>query len=45
MVAAPNVDPANEVAQQLIANYSFAMNARVVRADEEMTKTLRDAAV
>jgi flagellar basal-body rod protein FlgC len=45
MVAAPNVDPANEVAQQLIANYSFAMNARVVRADEEMTKTLLDAAV
>jgi flagellar basal-body rod protein FlgC len=42
MVAAPNVDLANEAVQQILARYSFAMNAAVVRADEKMTKTLLD---
>jgi flagellar basal-body rod protein FlgC len=42
MVAAPNVDPANEFVQQITARYSFALNAAVVRTDEKMFKSLLD---
>ena len=36
MVASPNVDLANEFTQLLIARYTFAANALVIRADAEM---------
>jgi flagellar basal-body rod protein FlgC len=42
MVAAPNVDFASEAVQQIMARYSFAMNAAVVRTDEKMFKSLLD---
>jgi len=42
LVAAPNVDLAQEMISQLVAKYSFAANARVVKADDEMAKTLID---
>ena len=37
MVASPNVDLTNELIQQVIARYTFAANAEVVRADAQMT--------
>jgi flagellar basal-body rod protein FlgC len=37
MVARPNVDLANELIQQMIARYSFAANAAVVRVASQMT--------
>jgi flagellar basal-body rod protein FlgC len=40
MVASPNVDLANEMIQLLIARYSFAANAQVIRADAQMSATL-----
>jgi flagellar basal-body rod protein FlgC len=40
LVAAPNVDLAGEMVSQLIASYSFAANAAVMKADDRMTKTL-----
>ena len=40
MVASPNVDLANEMMQLLIARYSFAANAQVIRADAQMTAAL-----
>jgi len=42
LVAAPNVDLAQEFVGQLIASYSFAANAAVLRADDRMTKSLID---
>jgi flagellar basal-body rod protein FlgC len=42
LVAAPNVDLAQEMISQLVAKYSFAANARVMKADDEMAKTLID---
>ena len=41
-VAAPNVDISQEMINQMIANYSFAANADVMKADDGMTKTLID---
>jgi flagellar basal-body rod protein FlgC len=42
MVASPNVDLASEIIQQLLARYSFAANAQVVRTDAQMTAALFD---
>ena len=42
-VASPNVDLATELVQQLVARYTFAANAHVVRADAQMTSALFDA--
>ena len=42
LVAAPNVDLAQEMISQLIASYSFTANATVMRADDRMTRTLLD---
>ena len=42
LVAAPNVDLAREMVSQLVARYSFAANATVMKADDRMTKTLLD---
>jgi flagellar basal-body rod protein FlgC len=39
-VAAPNVDLSQEVVAQIIASYSFAANATVIKADDRLTKTL-----
>jgi flagellar basal-body rod protein FlgC len=43
MVAAPNVDLADEAVQQLIASYSYAANARVVTSYNRMMKSLFDS--
>jgi flagellar basal-body rod protein FlgC len=40
MVAGPNVDLGDEIVQQMIARYSFAANAQVVRSDSQMTASL-----
>ena len=40
LVAAPNVDLAQEMIGQMIASYSFTANAAVMRADGRMTRTL-----
>lgn len=40
MVAAPNVDLANEAVQQMMAGLTYAANAGVVRADNTMTSAL-----
>jgi flagellar basal-body rod protein FlgC len=40
MVARPNVDIANEFVQLLIARYTFAANAQVIRADAQMSSAL-----
>lgn len=40
MVARPNVDFANEFVQLLIARYTFAANAQVIRADAQMSAAL-----
>ena len=40
MVASPNVDLAGELVQALIARYSFAANAQVIRADAQMSAAL-----
>jgi len=42
LVAAPNVDLAQEMIGQLIASYSFAVDAKVMKADDRMTKALLD---
>lgn len=42
MVAAPNVEFSQEVIDQVIATYSFATNANVLRAQDRMTKSLLD---
>ena len=41
-VAAPNVDISQELVAQMVASYSFAANAAVMKADDGMTKTLID---
>jgi flagellar basal-body rod protein FlgC len=41
-VAAPNVDISREMIEQVIASYSFAANAAVMKADDGMAKTLID---
>ncbi len=42
LVAAPNVDLAQEMIGQMIASYSFAANAKVMTANDRMAKTLLD---
>jgi flagellar basal-body rod protein FlgC len=42
LVAAPNVDLAQEMIGQLIASYTFTANATVMKADNRMTRTLLD---
>jgi flagellar basal-body rod protein FlgC len=42
LVAAPNVDLGQELISQLVAKYSYVANARVMAADDRMTKTLID---
>ena len=42
LVAAPNVDLADEVVQQLMASYAYAANARVVTSYNQMVKSLFD---
>ena len=40
LVAAPNVDLSQELVGQMIASYSFAANAMVMKTDDRMTKAL-----
>jgi flagellar basal-body rod protein FlgC len=40
LVAAPNVDFSQEMVNQMIASYSFAANARVLKAEDRMNQTL-----
>ena len=42
MVASPNVDLANELVATLIARLSYAANAKVIRADAQMSAALFD---
>jgi flagellar basal-body rod protein FlgC len=42
MVASPNIDLAGELVQLLIARYTFAANAHVIRADAQMSAALLD---
>src|SRR5262245_11254210 len=44
LTAAPNVDPADEVIQQLMATYAYAANARVLTSYDQMVKSLFDVA-
>lgn len=43
MVAAPNVDLAQELIGQMIASYSYTANIATLKASDRMTKTLLDA--
>jgi flagellar basal-body rod protein FlgC len=45
LVAAPNVDLANEAVQQITARAEFAANAKVIQIESEMQKTLIDIKV
>jgi flagellar basal-body rod protein FlgC len=45
LIAAPNVDLAQEFVGQLLASYSFAANAAVLRADDQNNKALLDISV
>ncbi|PZA10704.1 flagellar biosynthesis protein FlgC [Rhodopseudomonas palustris] len=45
MVAAPNVDLAQEFIGQMVAKYSYAANLATLKADKAMTKSLLDATV
>ena len=40
MVASPNVDLANELVQMLVARFSYAANAQVIRVDAQMSAAL-----
>ena len=40
MVASPNVDLANELVQVLLARFSYAANAQVIRVDPQMSGAL-----
>jgi flagellar basal-body rod protein FlgC len=40
MVASPNVDLANELVQLLVARFSYAANAQVIRVDAQMSAAL-----
>jgi flagellar basal-body rod protein FlgC len=42
LVATPNVELANEAVQQMVARYTFAANANVVRTASQMLKSLLD---
>jgi len=42
LVAAPNVNLSREMVGQMIASYSFAANAQVLKADDRMTRSLLD---
>jgi flagellar basal-body rod protein FlgC len=42
MVASPNVDLADELVQVLLARFSYAANAQVIRADAQMSAALFD---
>ena len=42
LVAAPNVDLASEFVGQLLASYSYAANATVLKTDDRMTQSLLD---
>lgn len=42
LMAAPNVDLSQEMVGQMIASYSFAANAKLMKTDDRMTKTLLD---
>lgn len=42
MVASPNVDLADEAVQQIISQYTFAANAKVVNVYARMMKSLLD---
>ena len=37
MVTSPNVDLANELVQALVARFSYAANAQVIRVDAQMS--------
>lgn len=43
MVAAPNVDPAQEIVNQTIAAFAYKANIATFKTAEEMEKTLLDA--
>ena len=45
LVAAPNVDLANEAVQQITARVDFAANAKVIEVYSEMMKSLLDIKV
>ncbi len=45
LVAAPNVDLAQEFVGQLLASYSFAANVAVLKADDQNSKALLDISV
>ena len=45
LVAAPNVDLAQEFVGQLLASYSFAANVAVLKADDQNNKALLDISV
>jgi flagellar basal-body rod protein FlgC len=45
MVASPNVDLANEIVQLMLARYSYAANAQVIRADAQMSAALLNITV
>jgi flagellar basal-body rod protein FlgC len=42
LVAAPNVDISQEMVNQMLASYSFAANAKVLKAEDGMNQTLID---
>jgi len=42
LVASPDVDLSQELVGQLLASYSFAANATVLKTDDGMTKALLD---
>jgi flagellar basal-body rod protein FlgC len=42
LIAAPNVDISQEMINQMVASYSFTANAGVLKAEDQMTKTLLD---
>jgi flagellar hook protein FlgE len=44
MVASPNVDLADELVQVLLARFSYAANAQVIRVDAQMSGTLLNIA-
>jgi flagellar basal-body rod protein FlgC len=45
MVASPNVDLASELVQVLVARFSYAANAQVIRVDAQMSAALFNIAV
>src|SRR3954471_24647433 len=45
LVAWPNVDPPQEMISQLLAKYSCSANGRVLKASDEMSRTVIDMKV